>query len=162
MLHFYSLSAEDGRKKTFHFDTLRNKVVLIVNVASLCGFTPQYKDLEYLYEKYNEAGLEIIAFPCNQFGGQEPELQQNIENFVRETFHVSFPVMTKTSVNGDETHPVYEFLKKEKAGALGFRGIRWNFEKFLIDRRGNVTHRFVSAVVPKQMEPAISELLRQT
>lgn len=159
---FYSLSALDELGNTKHFESLRGKVVIIVNVASLCGFTPQYSDLQYLYEKYQKQGLEILAFPCNQFGGQEPSDHSSIEKYVRSTFKVTFPILQKILVNGVDAHPVYKYMKEQKHGALGFKGIRWNFEKFLVDRRGNVVVRVVSTITPKQMEPLISHLLEPT
>lgn len=162
MSDFYGLATLDGQMRNFDFASLKGKVVLIVNVASLCGFSPQYDDLEKLYKKYGDQGLEIIAFPCNQFGGQEPESTQNLETFIREQFKCTFPVMKKTIVNGDDTNPVYAYLKLKMAGSLGFRGIRWNFEKFLIDRDGVVRHRFVSAVSPLQIEPVIVSLLKNS
>ncbi|KAF7582417.1 Glutathione peroxidase-like peroxiredoxin HYR1 [Clavispora lusitaniae] len=162
MEDFYSLSALNCHGEPFSFEKLRGKVVLIVNVASLCGFTPQYSDLQDLYKKYHEQGFEILAFPCNQFGGQEPAANGNIQNFVRDRFGVTFSMMSKVIVNGDDTHPVYRFLKDRKKGALGFKGIRWNFEKFLIDKDGQVVYRFGSAVKPSKLEPIISELLHRT
>lgn len=159
---FYSLSALDELGNVMLFESLRGKVVIIVNVASLCGFTPQYSDLQYLYEKYQKQGLEILAFPCNQFGGQEPSDHSSIAKFVRSSFNVTFPILQKIMVNGTDAHPVYKYLKEQKHGALGFKGIRWNFEKFLVDRLGHVVVRIVSTVTPKQMEPLISHLLLAT
>lgn len=156
---FYALEAKDGRGGTYHFNKLRDKVVIIVNVASLCGFTPQYKELQYLYNKYNSMGLEILAFPCNQFGGQEPGDQTSIQDFVKTKFDISFPVLAKVCVNGDDTHPVYTHLKLKKTGLFGFRGVQWNFEKFVIDRKGEVVGRFESGVTPLQLEPLISATL---
>jgi len=156
---FYSLSATDELGKEKSFESLRGKVVVIVNVASLCGFTPQYKDLEYLHQKYHGQGLEILAFPCNQFGGQEPLNHTSIQKFVRTNFNVTFPILQKVEVNGNSAHQVYSYLKEQKHGALGFKGVRWNFEKFVVDRRGNVVARILSGTTPDQMEPLISQLL---
>lgn len=158
-IDFYTLSALDELGNTKQFESLRGKVVLIVNVASFCGFTPQYSELQHLYEKYHSRGLEILAFPCNQFGGQEPAGHTTIERYVRTNFNVTFPILQKVVVNGPDAHPVFNYLKEQKHGALGFKGIRWNFEKFVVDRLGNVVVRVESAVVPQQMEPLISHLL---
>lgn len=160
MLSFYNLSAPDGHNKTVDFSSLKGKVVIIVNVASLCGFSSQYSEFEKLYQKYKDDGLVVMAFPCNQFGGQEPDLQENLEDFIRSKFQVSFPVMKKVDVNGDNTCNVYQYLKNEKAGPLGFKGVRWNFEKFIIDRNGKVVARQSSGVTPSSMEPAINILLK--
>lgn len=159
MLAFYELTTLDGLLRPFNFECFKGKVVMVVNVASLCGFSHQYDDLELLYNKYKDQGLEIIAFPCNQFGGQEPESDSTLEALIREKFKCTFPIMQKTFVNGDDTNPVYKYLKLKKEGPLGFRGLRWNFEKFLVDRSGEVRHRFVSAVSPLQLEPVIVSLL---
>lgn len=135
--------------------------MLIVNVASLCGFTPQYSDLERLYRKYHDQGLEILAFPCNQFGGQEPQNNIELERFVRKKFGVTFPILSKGYVNGDDTHPIYSYLKEKQRAPLGFKGVRWNFEKFIIDREGQPVYRFPSSVNPLALEPLIEQLLLQ-
>lgn len=156
---FYSLHAADGLGGEVAFSSLRGKVMIIVNVASLCGFTPQYKDLQYLYEKYRDKGLEILAFPCNQFGGQEPATRDTIQEFVKIKFNVTFPILQKVVVNGNDAHDVYKYLKNQKPGALGFKGIRWNFEKFVVDRLGRVVARVLSGTTPKEMEPMIRQLI---
>lgn len=159
---FYDLIAYKGNGEIFRFDQLRGKVVLIVNVASRCGFTPQYKDLEYLYEKYSSRGFEILGFPCNQFGNQEPLSDEEIILFTKKHFGVTFQILKKINVNGSNEHPVYKYLKERKRGVLGFKGIKWNFEKFLIDRSGVVTDRFFSATPPINFENRIVELLNQS
>lgn len=159
---FYGLQAQKGNGEIFKFEQLRGKVVLIVNVASRCGFTPQYKDLEYLYKKYSSMGFEILGFPCNQFGNQEPLSDEEIILFTKETFGVTFHILKKIDVNGPDEHPVYKYLKGQKRGILGFRGIKWNFEKFLIDRNGMVTDRFFSSTPPINFEKRIVELLKQS
>lgn len=156
---FYSLQPYDGHRRPFPFSVLRGSVVVIVNVASLCGYTPQYTDLEKLYRKYRSKGLIILAFPCNQFANQEPENEENIVRFCQRKYGVSFPIMRKVIVNGPGTDAVYEYLKCRKKGPLGFRGIRWNFEKFVVDRDGHVVKRFTSNEEPLSMEPLIRELL---
>ncbi|TFK27748.1 glutathione peroxidase-like protein [Coprinopsis marcescibilis] len=156
---FYSLKAELPNGKTYDFDQLRGKVVLIVNTASKCGFTPQYKGLQQLYEKHKDSGFVILGFPCNQFGGQEPENDDGIQQFCELNHGVTFPLMKKSDVNGDSTNEVYKWLKAEKSGLLGLTRIKWNFEKFLIDKEGNVAHRWASTTAPSAIEPEVEKLL---
>ncbi len=139
--------------------TYEGKVLLIVNVASACGFTPQYAGLEALYRKYRDRGLEILGFPCNQFGAQEPGDEEEIKNFCKLKYDVTFPMFAKIDVNGPATHPLYQFLKKEEKGILGTEGIKWNFTKFLIDRQGNVVERFAPQTTPASLEKEIEKLL---
>jgi glutathione peroxidase len=135
------------------------KVLLIVNTASKCGFTPQYEGLEILYEKYKDQGFEILAFPCNQFGKQEPGDEEEIKNFCSLTYDVSFPLAAKVDVNGAEADPLWEYLKQQQAGILGSRRIKWNFTKFLVDRKGNVVARHAPTVKPAALEQDIEKLL---
>ena len=135
------------------------KVVLIVNTASKCGLTPQYKGLEALYKKYKDKGLVILGFPCNQFGKQEPGNASQITEFCELNYGVSFPMFDKIEVNGAGTHPLYRFLKQEKPGILGTQGIKWNFTKFLVNREGQVVKRFAPAAKPEQLEREIQKLL---
>jgi len=137
----------------------RGEVMLIVNVASRCGFTPQYEGLEALYEKYKSRGLVVLGFPCNQFGSQEPGTEKEIMTFCRSNFGVTFPMFAKIDVNGDDAHPLYRFLKKAQPGVLGSEAIKWNFTKFLVDRSGNVVERFAPSTKPKALESAIENLL---
>jgi glutathione peroxidase len=137
----------------------QGKVLLVVNTASKCGFTPQFAGLEELYEKYREQGLEILGFPCNQFGKQDPGSNGEITEFCQLNYGVSFPMMGKIEVNGSSTDPLYKHLKKQAPGALGTRGIKWNFTKFLINREGQVVKRFAPATTPSQLETQIEELL---
>lgn len=148
-----SISGEDVSMSEY-----KGKVVLIVNTASKCGFTKQYEGLEELYEKYKDQGFVILGFPCNQFGAQEPGGNEEIKNFCTSTFSVTFPMMSKIDVNGDDADPLYKFLKKEKGGILG-DDIKWNFTKFLIDREGNVVDRFASQKTPKALEKEVEKLL---
>lgn len=134
------------------------KVLLIVNTASKCGFTPQYEGLESLYREYKDQGLEILAFPCNQFGKQEPGDAEEIKNFCTLNYDVSFPLMGKIDVNGKDADPLWEYLREEKGGLLGSR-IKWNFTKFLVDRDGNVVARHGPAVKPEQLKSEIEALL---
>jgi glutathione peroxidase len=136
----------------------KGKVLLIVNTASKCGFTPQYEGLEKLYQEYGDKGLEILAFPCNQFGNQEPGDADEIRNFCSLNYDVSFPLMGKVEVNGNDADPLWKYLKSEKSGLLGSR-IKWNFTKFLVDRDGNVVGRFGPAVKPEQLKSEIEALL---
>ncbi|NCN85567.1 MAG: glutathione peroxidase [Sphingomonadales bacterium] len=136
----------------------KGKVLLIVNTASKCGFTPQYEGLEKLHQEYEDKGLEILAFPCNQFGNQEPGDADEIRNFCSLNYDVSFPLMGKIEVNGNDADPLWKYLKSEKSGLLGSR-IKWNFTKFLVDRDGNVVARFGPAVKPEQLKSEIEALL---
>ena len=148
----------DGKETTL--EPYKGKVILIVNVASKCGFTRQYDGLESLYRKYKEEGLVVLGFPCNQFGSQEPGTEKEIQNFCRVNFGVTFPMFSKINVNGEETHPLYRYLKSEQAGILGTEAIKWNFTKFLIDREGKVIKRFGSSTTPKEIQKDIEILLR--
>ena len=138
----------------------KNQILLIVNVASKCGFTSQYDGLEVLYKKYKDKGFTVLGFPCNQFGSQEPGTEKEIQNFCRVNFGVTFPMFSKINVNGEKTHPLYQYLKSEQPGILGTEAIKWNFTKFLIDREGNVIKRFGSSTTPKEIEKEIELLLR--
>jgi glutathione peroxidase len=137
----------------------RGKVLLIVNVASKCGFTPQYEGLEKLYTQYNKRGLEILGFPCNQFGAQEPGNEAEIKNFCSVKFDVTFPMFAKIEVNGPNTHPLYRFLKDAKPGVLGTRRIKWNFTKFLINRQGTPVKRYSPQQKPETLVQDIERLL---
>lgn len=159
MSKFYELTPKDNKGKPFPFTQLEDKVVLIVNVASKCGFTPQYNELEELYKKYKDRKFIIIGFPCNQFGHQEPGTDEEIGQFCQLNYGVTFPVLKKVEVNGSEADPVYEYLKSQKSGLLGFKGIKWNFEKFLIDKKGDVYERYSSLTKPSSLDSVIAELV---
>jgi len=135
------------------------KVVLVVNVASQCGLTPQYEGLEALQQRYGEKGFVVLGFPCNQFAGQEPGTSAEIATFCSTTYGVSFPVFEKIDVNGAGTHPLYAWLKKTAPGVLGSEAIKWNFTKFLLDRNGTVVERFAPTTEPAELAPAIEKLL---
>ncbi|PPR05791.1 hypothetical protein CVT24_006846 [Panaeolus cyanescens] len=156
---FYSLKAELPGGKVYDFADLKGKTVLIVNVASKCGFTPQYKGLQELYDKYKDKGLEILGFPCNQFGGQEPANDEGIKEFCTLNHGVTFPLMAKSDVNGDNTNEVYKWLKNEKAGLLGLTRIKWNFEKFLVDKEGKVVNRWASTTTPAAIGAEIEKII---
>ncbi|QLQ78327.1 hypothetical protein HG537_0A05740 [Torulaspora globosa] len=160
MSEFYKLTPKDRKGEPFAFKQLEGKVVLIVNVASKCGFTPQYQELEELYKKYNGQGFVVIGFPCNQFGRQEPGSDEEIGQFCQLNYGVTFPVLKKIDVNGSDADPVYEYLKSQKAGLLGFKGIKWNFEKFLVDKKGSVYQRYSSLTKPSSLDATIAELLK--
>lgn len=160
MSEFYSLAPKDKSGNPYPFSQLEGKVVLIVNVASKCGFTPQYDGLEELYKKYKDQGLVILGFPCNQFGHQEPGTQEEIQEFCKLNYGVTFPIMQKIEVNGANEDPVYRYLKSQKSGMLGLTRIKWNFEKFLIDKNGNVVERFSSLTKPASLDSKIAELLK--
>ena len=137
----------------------QGKVLLVVNVASQCGFTPQYAGLEALYRTYKDRGFEILGFPCDQFGHQEPGKDEEIHTFCVKNFGVTFPLFSKIEVNGPGAHPVYSFLKSEKKGILGTEGIKWNFTKFLVDRQGQVVKRFAPTDKPEDLAASIEKLL---
>lgn len=147
----------DGRDVSL--SEYKGKVLLIVNVASRCGFTPQYRGLEELYERFQERGFEVLGFPCNQFRNQEPGSEAEIRNFCDLQFGVRFPLFAKIEVNGPGTHPLYEYLKKSKPGFLGTRRIKWNFTKFLIDRHGNPVRRYSPQTRPSAIEKDVQAAL---
>ena len=155
----YDFTAETLEGQPAPLADHRGEVMLIVNTASKCGFTPQYAGLEALYRKYKDRGLVILGFPCNQFGAQEPGNAEEIASFCSLTYDVSFPMMRKIDVNGPAAHPLYVWLKGEKKGVLGTSGIKWNFTKFLIDREGKVVGRFAPTATPQSLEGAIENVL---
>ncbi len=156
-LYDIALKTLDGRETTLREH--QGKVLLIVNVASRCGFTPQYEGLEGLYKKFRDQGLVILGFPCNQFGAQEPGNSTEIQSFCSLTYGVSFPMFEKIEVNGPGTHPLYQALKASKKGLLGSAGIKWNFTKFLVNRSGQVVDRFGPMTKPEAIEQTIESLL---
>lgn len=158
MSQFYTLSARSLRGADIEMKNYQGKVTLVVNTASKCGFTPQYEGLEKLHEQYGDKGLAILGFPCNQFGKQEPGGSDDISEFCQLNYGVSFPMFEKVDVNGDQTHPVFEFLKQELPGTLG-KGIKWNFTKFLLDRNGKPVKRYASTTKPEKIEADIVKLL---
>lgn len=155
---FFDFSAPliDGREVSM--EQFKGKVVLVVNTASECGFTPQYEGLEALYRKYRDDGLVVLGFPCNQFGGQEPGSEEDIVAGCLTDYEVTFPVFAKVDVNGSDAHPLYKYLKKALPGLLGGR-IKWNFTKFLIDRDGKPVKRFATTTTPEKMEARVRDLL---
>jgi glutathione peroxidase len=158
-MSIYDFNAETLDGKPAPLADWRGQVVLIVNTASKCGFTGQYAGLEALYRKYRDRGFVVLGFPSNQFGQQEPGDAMEIASFCSLTYEVDFPMMQKIDVNGPAAHPLYSYLKKAKRGFLGTESVKWNFTKFLVDRKGEVTRRFAPNVEPKALEGAIEALL---
>ncbi|MGL5358543.1 MAG: glutathione peroxidase [Shewanella sp.] len=161
MTEIYQFSATDITGKLISFEQYRGQVLLIVNTASECGFTPQYKGLEAIYRQYHAQGLVVLGFPCNQFGGQESANEQQIQHFCELNFGVTFPLFAKIEVNGEQAHPLYQYLKKAAPGILGSEGIKWNFTKFLINRQGEVVERFAPTTAPEAIKDKIQALLTQ-
>jgi glutathione peroxidase len=159
MASIYDFSVNDIHGKPVALSRYKGKVLLIVNVASKCGFTPQYKGLEALYEKLHAKGLEVLGFPCNQFGAQEPGSESEIASFCELNYGVTFPMFAKVDVNGDAAAPLYRHLKSAKPGLLGTEAIKWNFTKFLVDRKGNVVARFAPNDTPESIEKDVEALL---
>lgn len=155
----YDFTVTDMKKRPVRLDIYKGKVLLIVNTATGCGFTPQYKGLEKLYELYKDYGLVVLGFPCNQFGNQAPGTEEEISDFCELNYGVTFPQFAKIDVNGPSADPLYKWLKEQKKGILGSKSIKWNFTKFLIDRNGKVTDRFSPTDTPEDIEPAIQKLL---
>ena len=159
MTSVYDFTAKTLAGKDVNLADYRGQVLLIVNTASKCGFTPQYEGLEKLYEELHPKGLTILGFPCNQFGQQEPGGADEIGQFCKVNYGVSFPMFGKIDVNGAQAHPLYKYLIQEKRGFLGTAAIKWNFTKFLIDRAGNVVARYGSTTKPEDLRAQIEELL---
>ncbi|KQY28125.1 glutathione peroxidase [Caulobacter sp. Root1455] len=153
----YSAKTLDGQDASLA--DYRGRVLLIVNTASKCGFTPQYEGLETLYREYKDKGFAVLAFPCNQFGAQEPGNAEEIANFCSLTYDVTFPVLAKIDVNGPSAHPLYAYLKHEQKGLLGTEAIKWNFTKFLVGRDGEVVERFAPTTKPEDLKLAVEALL---
>jgi len=156
-VHDFSAKTIDGQEQKL--DAYRGKTLLIVNVASKCGFTPQYEGLEAMYRRLAPKGLEVLGFPCDQFGHQEPGDEESIKSFCSTTYGVTFPMFAKVNVNGKDAHPLFEHLKHEASGVLGTESIKWNFTKFLVDKQGRVLKRFGPKEAPEQIEAEIVSLL---
>jgi len=156
-VHQFKAKTIDGDEQSLK--AYDGKVLLIVNVASKCGYTPQYKGLEALYEKFRDQGLVVLGFPCDQFGHQEPGDEEEIKSFCSLNYDVQFPLFAKIDVNGANTHPLYKYLKHEAKGLLGSESIKWNFTKFLVDRNGNVVERYAPNAEPESLAGDIEKLL---
>ena len=155
----YDFVVKDSEMQDVPISSFKQKVLLVVNVASECGFTYQYKGLQDLYEKHKENGLEVLGFPCNQFRGQESGTNEEIQFFCSEKYDVSFNIFNKIDVNGDKAEPFYDFLKKEHPGILGTKNIKWNFSKFLVNKNGEVVNRYGPTTKPEDIESDIIALL---
>ena len=156
-LYEFTATSIDGEARSLA--TYRGQVCLVVNVASECGFTPQYAGLEALYRTYRERGFTVLAFPCNQFGHQEPGSADAIASFCREQYHVTFPLFVKVDVNGRDAHPLFAWLSHACPGILGTESIKWNFTKFLVDRSGHAVRRFAPSDTPEKIEDEVVALL---
>ena len=156
----YDFTVMDMKKNPVSLETYKGKVMLIVNTATGCGFTPQYKELEEMYRLYKNQGFTVLGFPCNQFGHQAPGTEEEISEFCELNYGVTFPQFAKIEVNGENAAPLYKWLKKQKSGFLGTQSIKWNFTKFLVDREGKVVKRFSPSDTQKEIEPAVLELLK--
>ncbi len=159
MTTVYDFSAKTIAGRDEPLSVYKGKALLIVNVASKCGFTPQYEGLQKLYEAHRAKGFEVLGFPCNQFGAQEPGDENEIRNFCTTNYGVTFPLFAKVDVNGDGAHPLYQFLKKEKKGIAGSESIKWNFTKFLIDKKGEVVARFGPQDTPELIGRKLADVL---
>ncbi|SET12670.1 glutathione peroxidase [Thalassotalea agarivorans] len=155
----YQFSAKNYKGEDVALEKFADKVLLIVNTASACGFTPQYEGLQNLYAELQDKGLEVLAFPCNQFGKQEKGSNEEIASFCDLNFHITFPLFEKIDVNGDNAHPLYKYLKQEAKGVLGSEKIKWNFTKFLVDKSGKVVKRYGSITKPEAIKADIEKLL---
>jgi len=159
MTTVFDFTAQDIAGKDVDLSQYQGKVLLIVNTASKCGFTPQYKGLQAIFEKYRERGFEVLGFPCNQFGHQEPGDEAQISEFCELNFGVDFPLFGKIDVNGDDAHPLYRHLKEEAPGLLGSKAVKWNFTKFLVNRDGQVVKRYAPTDKPESLAKDIEKLL---
>ena len=159
MASVYDFSAKTIDGKTRKLSDYKGKVLLVVNTASQCGFTPQYKGLETLYKKYKDKGFAVLGFPSNQFGQQEPGPDSDIAEFCEMNFGVTFPMFSKIDVNGADAHPLYKYLTSTKKGLLGSEGIKWNFTKFLVDKEGKVVERYAPTTKPEDLQKDIEKTL---
>lgn len=157
--NIYGFSGVNMQGKDVSLEDFQGKVLLIVNTASKCGFTPQFKGLEALYKDYRDKGLEILGFPCNQFGHQDPGSNDEISQFCELNYGVSFPMFQKIEVNGDNAHPLFKHLKEQAPGLLGTQAIKWNFTKFLVDKNGKVVDRYAPTDTPEKIAKDIAKLL---
>ena len=155
----YNLTVENNKNEQVSLSNYQDKVMLIVNTASACGFTPQYKGLQDLYDKHQAQGLEILAFPCNQFKQQEKGNNEEIQKFCDLRFNIKFPLFNKIDVNGENTHPLFALLKEQAPGILGTQKIKWNFTKFLVNKDGKIIKRYAPSTKPSAIEADIEKLL---
>ncbi|WP_462405318.1 glutathione peroxidase [Gracilibacillus sp. Marseille-QA3620] len=158
-MNLYDLQAKTISGHDISLSEYRGKVILIVNTASKCGFTPQYRELEDFYQKYREQGFVVLGFPCNQFMAQEPGDDMDIQAFCKTNYGVTFPMFSKIDVRGERAHPIYKYLTEKAPGVMGSKAVKWNFTKFLIDRNGDVIKRFAPSTKMSEVEHSIKELL---
>jgi glutathione peroxidase len=158
-MSIYDITVKTIRGEEKSMADYKGKVLLIVNTASKCGFTPQYKELQELYDEYKDKGFEVLGFPCNQFGHQEPGSESEIESFCQLNYGVTFPMFAKVDVNGANAHPLFVYLTEKAPGILGTKAIKWNFTKFLVDKNGNVISRFAPQTKPSELKQEIEKLL---
>jgi glutathione peroxidase len=159
--NIYGFKVIDIDGKEVSLSDYEGKVLLIVNVASKCGYTKQYTGLQAIYEKYKDQGFVVLGFPCNQFGGQEPGTEKEIKEFCEANFDVTFPMFSKIDVNGDNTHPLYKYLKSNAKGTMGTADIKWNFAKFLVDKNGVVQDRIGTQTTPESLTEQIEKMLAE-
>ena len=159
MSELYNISVKDIDMNSVDLRAYEGKTLLIVNVASKCGFTPQYKDLQNLYEKYQDQGLEVLGFPCNQFGAQEPGTNEEVKSFCDLNYNVSFKMFDKIDVNGSNASPLFKYLKHESPGIMGTEAVKWNFTKFLVNSDGKVVKRFAPKDGESEIEPELQKIL---
>ena len=159
MSELYNISVKDIDMNSVNLSDYEGKTLLIVNVASKCGFTPQYKDLQNLYEKYQDQGLEVLGFPCNQFGAQEPGTNEEVKSFCDLKYNVSFRMFDKIDVNGSNASPLFKYLKHESPGIMGTEAVKWNFTKFLVNSDGKVVKRFAPKDGESEIEPELQKIL---
>ena len=159
MSELYNISVKDIDMNLIELNAYKGKTLLIVNVASKCGFTPQYKDLQNLHEKYQDKGLEVLGFPCNQFGAQEPGSNEEVKSFCDVNYNVSFKMFNKIDVNGSDASPLFKFLKHESPGIMGTEAIKWNFTKFLVNKDGQVIKRFAPKDGESEIESELQKIL---
>ena len=159
MSELYNISVKDIDMNSVDLSSYEGKTLLIVNVASKCGFTPQYKDLQNLYEKYQDQGLEVLGFPCNQFGAQEPGTNEDVKSFCDLNYNVSFKMFDKIDVNGSNASPLFKYLKHESPGIMGTEAVKWNFTKFLVNKDGQVVKRFAPKDGESEIESELQKIL---
>lgn len=159
-MSIYDFQVKDSKGELIPLSNYKDQVVIVVNTASKCGYTPQYKDLQALYEEYKNEGLVVIGFPCNQFMNQEPGSNEEIQSFCELNYGVSFPILGKVDVNGDNADPLFKYLSKNAPGIMGLKSIKWNFTKFIIDKNGEVVERVAPQTNPQEMKATIEKLLK--
>ena len=159
-MSIYDFQVKDSKGELIPLSNYKDQVVIVVNTASKCGYTPQYKDLQALYEEYKSEGLVVIGFPCNQFMNQEPGSNEEIQSFCELNYGVSFPILGKVDVNGENADPLFKYLSKNAPGIMGLKSIKWNFTKFIIDKNGEVVERVAPQTNPQEMKATIEKLLK--